>query len=244
MHAVHCTIYCMYTGMAKRSCKEIYDDDNTTVSGLYAITPEGEDEFTVYCDMTNGGGWTVIQRREDNTTDFYREWEEYKLGFGRLEGNFWLGLETIHRITQTENHELLVIMVDHDNATFTAKYNKFKIGSSATEYQLTLGHYVRADSNAGNSLSIHNKRKFSTSDNDNDGRFGENCAVKYHGAWWYNDCYQVNLNGRYYAGNYGNYDGNDPTAVEDGIVWRTATGFWHSLKSVSMAIRPAPIASN
>ena len=240
MHAVHCTsMYVrIYIGMA-RSCKDIYDDDNTIASGLYTIAPEGKDEFTVYCDMTNGGGWTVIQRREDNTTDFYRKWQKYVLGFGRLEGNFWLGLETIHRITQTEDHELLVIMVDHDDVTFTARYSQFKIGSSATDYQLNLGRYVRVGSNAGDSLSIHNKEKFSTSDNDNDDRVRENCAVKYHGGWWYDNCYQANLNGRYYAGNYGNYDGNDPTAVEDGIVWRSTTGFWHSLKSVSMAIRPS-----
>ena len=226
--------------MAKRSCKEIHDDDNTTASGLYAITPDSEGEFTVYCDMTSdGGGWTIIQRREDNTTDFYRQWQDYKLGFGRLEGNFWLGLENIHRITQTENHELLVTMVDHDNVTFTAKYSQFKIGSSATEYQLNLGSYVHAGSNAGDSFSFHNKQKFSTSDNDNDAKVGENCAVTYHGGWWYRYCYRSNLNGRYYAGDYGNYDGNDPTAVEDGIVWISITGFWHSLKSVSMAIRPS-----
>lgn len=226
--------------MPKRSCKEIYDDDNTTLSGLYAIAPtDSEGELTVYCEMTsNGGGWTVIQKREGNATDFYRWWEEYKLGFGRLEGNFWLGLENIHRITQTENHELLVTMVDHDNATFTAKYDLFKVGSSASEYQLDLGSYVFAGSNAGDSLSVHNKQKFTTSDNDNDLIAGENCAVTYHGGWWYRNCHESNLNGRYYAGDYGNYDGNDPTAVEDGIVWRTITGWWHSLRSVTMAIRP------
>ena len=96
--------------MAKGSCKEIYDDDNTAVSGLYTITlTDNQGEFTVYCDMSNnGGGWTVIQRRSDNGTDFYRQWQQYKLGFGELNGNFWLGLEKIHRITQIENHELLI----------------------------------------------------------------------------------------------------------------------------------------
>ena len=230
-----------YLGMPKKSCKEIYDDDNTTVSGLYTITPtDGKGELTVYCDMTNnGGGWTVIQRREDNTTDFFRQWQKYKLGFGRLEGNFWLGLENIHHITQTEKHELLVTMVDHDNTIFTAKYNLFKVGSSATEYQLDLGSYVHAGSNAGDSLSIHDEQKFSTSDNDNDLSAVDNCAVKYHGGWWYRNCHETNLNGRYYAGDYGNYDGSDPAAVQDGIVWRSITGWWHSLKSVTMAIRPS-----
>ena len=91
--------------------KEIYDDDNTASNGLYAITPnDNKGDIIVYCDMM-GGGWTVIQRRESNGTDFFKGWQEYKLGFGRLAGDFWLGLESIHRITKTENHELLVTMV-------------------------------------------------------------------------------------------------------------------------------------
>ena len=221
--------------MTKTSCKEIYDNDNTAVSGLYTITPtDNKGEFIVYCDMTNnGGGWTVIQRREDNTTDFYRQWQEYKLGFGELDGNFWLGLEKIHRITQIENHELLITMVDPDDSTYTAKYNLFKIDSSTTDYQLDLGSYIQAGSDAGDSLSIHTKQKFTTLDNDNDKSPGENCAVTYHGAWWYNSCHESNLNGRY-------YNGNNPTAgFADGIVWYGVTGYHYSLKSVTMAIRPS-----
>jgi len=44
-------------------------------------------------------GWTVIQRREDGTVDFYRNWEEYKNGFGNQNGEFWLGNEQIYQIT-------------------------------------------------------------------------------------------------------------------------------------------------
>ena len=41
----------------------------------------------VVCDMTSGG-WLVIQQRvgkKSGTTDFYRNWNDYKSGFGRLQ---------------------------------------------------------------------------------------------------------------------------------------------------------------
>ena len=39
---------------------------------------------------------------------------------------------------------------------------------------------------------IHNRMKFSTSDNDND-QAGGNCAVN-HGGWWHNSCHLINPN--------------------------------------------------
>ena len=39
----------------------------------------------------------LIQRRIDGSEDFYRGWNEYKNGFGRVEknGEFWLGKPSI-----------------------------------------------------------------------------------------------------------------------------------------------------
>ena len=54
----------------------------------------------VYCDTSNGGGgWLVIQRRQDGSVDFNRGWGEYEGGFGKLTGEFWYGLRALHCLT-------------------------------------------------------------------------------------------------------------------------------------------------
>ena len=144
---------------------------------------------------TDGGGWTVFQRRQDGSVDFYRYWTDYENGFGNLTGEFWLGLSKIHRLTKEGSNTLRVDLGDFEGNTAYANYSTFSISDGSTEYILTVGGY---SGTARDSLiNPHNGMRFSTRDNDNDNN-GGNCAMHWTGAWWYNSCYASNLNGRYF----------------------------------------------
>ena len=160
------------------------------------MNPDGKGSFTVYCDMrTDGGGWTVFQRRQDGSVDFYRGWNDYKSGFGQLTAEFWCGNNKIHRLTASRPSSLRVELEDWNGVRKYAKYGRFNIGDEQAQYRLEVGSY---SGTAGDSLtSRHNNMAFSTKDRDNDRWSSGNCAVWNIGAWWYNSCHYSNLNGKY-----------------------------------------------
>ena len=54
----------------------------------------------------------MFQKRFDGSVDFYRGWVDYKRGFGNLNGEFWLGLDKIHRLTVSSSNKLPVDLED------------------------------------------------------------------------------------------------------------------------------------
>ena len=163
-------------------------------SGVYTINPDGGSPFKVFCDMvTDGGGWTLIQRRMDGSVDFYRGWTDYKNGFGSPTGELWLGNDRIHRLTASGNTVLRVEVEDWSGNRAYARYGTFRVGDEGDKYRLSVGSF---SGTAGDSLVYHNGMYFTTKDRDND-QYGGNCAQSSTGAWWYKSCYNSNLNGRY-----------------------------------------------
>ncbi|XP_016894595.1 fibrinogen-like protein 1 [Cynoglossus semilaevis] len=196
----------------------------------------------VYCDMSDGGGWTVLQRRTNGGETFNRSWTQYKDGFGDLEsesGEFWIGNDKLHNITSQGNYTLRINLEDFDGNQRYAEYQEFKVANEEDFYRLTFGAYTGTAGDAlSGSLQVgvsewagHRGMKFTTYDQDNDNYRG-NCAREDKGGWWFNKCHSAHLNGVYYS------KGHYSAVTDDGIVWYTWRGWWYSLKTTIMKLRP------
>ncbi|MFT7807721.1 fibrinogen-like protein 1 [Arapaima gigas] len=217
-------------------CTQVYNDGKRQ-SGLYVIKPlRSPSKITVYCDMTEGGGWTVFQRRTDGKESFYRRWAEYKKGFGNMRspgGEFWLGNDNLHYLTSQGDYTLRINMEDFEGNRRFAVYKSFKVADEKV-YPPTPAAVVwplfRVEFRTALDAKFNSSR----------------CADFYEIYNWLffmpllflsSRCHSANLNGFYYRGPY--------TAVTDnGIVWYTWHGWWYSLKSVEMKVRSAHFEPN
>ncbi|OXA63979.1 Fibrinogen C domain-containing protein 1-A [Folsomia candida] len=179
-------------------------------------------------------GWTLIQRRGAPTlpgserTNFERNWEDYENGFGTLDQDFWLGLQTIHELTMAGYTRLRVDLEDWEGHKKYAMYGVFKVGGARDKYKLTVGEYTGT---AGNSLSSNSGEQFSTYDNDNDANTFTNCAAEYRGGWWQgNFCSESILNSVY-------HNSSNVGKPGVGVIWWHWTDTEYSLKKAEMKVR-------
>ena len=83
----------------------------------------------------------MFQKKRDGSVDFFRAWDDYKRGFGNLNGEFWLGLDKIHRLTVSTGYKLRVDLEDNHGNTAFAENSSFSVTSERAKYQLNLGSY-------------------------------------------------------------------------------------------------------
>ena len=136
------SLFLSFVGRATPNCADRYNSGLTT-NGVFKIDPDELQGFNVFCDQTTaGGGWTVVQKRLDGSVDFYRNWTDYKQGFGNLSGEFWLGLDKIHRLTSQTNNKLRVELEDIKGNMAYAEYDTFAVADEADNYRLSVAGYT------------------------------------------------------------------------------------------------------
>ncbi|KAM8939808.1 angiopoietin-related protein 4 [Pelodytes ibericus] len=210
-------------------CHQIFLEGERT-SGIFTIQPPTAQPFEVFCDMTEEGGWTVIQRRKDGSVDFDQLWEQYKNGFGTLNGEFWLGLENMYQITEQGRYIIHIEVQDWEQNTQYME-GQIRLGGPSTAYALQIMGQVSGQ--LENALGEFRQQPFSTRDRDQDLKSDINCAKQLSGGWWFSTCGHSNLNGRYFH--------SIPRQRHErrqGIFWKTWKGRYYPLKSTSIKIRP------
>ena len=174
-------------------------------SGVYSMKNFcGNDsvEAFAYCDNCNGGGgWLVVQRRQDGSVDFNRTWLEYEDGFGKLTGEFWYGLKALHCLTGQGGWEMRMDIKLANGTNIFLQYEQFTVASAKDKYKLTVGGFQLGTTT--DPMAYHNGMYFTTTDNDNDQWKEGNCAIDQHGyntptgGWWYKGCRYTQLNTLY-----------------------------------------------
>jgi len=163
--------------------------DNINHTSLIVQVP-GHNAFPVICDSNLAGlGWLVIQRRRNGLVNFYRDWSDYRAGFGDPNGDFFIGLEKLNWLTAYQPFELYIHLEEREYyKNVFAKYDEFLIGNESEDFALKyIGGY---SGTAGDSLRNNKGQRFSTFDRKNDDSYNKHCAQFHLGAWWYKDCGQ------------------------------------------------------
>ena len=181
-----------------------------------------------YCDtVTDGGGWLVVQRRMSNGSEsFHRNWNDYEMGFGSLTGELWYGLRALCCLTNNGNWELRIDFTFDNGTKSFMHYNHFKVGPATDNYRLNISGFTGITPTDPFITHNINGQQFSTYDRANDPN--KYCAIRGHGStapggWWYNNCFNINLN----------YNYGGPT----GLI--RLAGTYYSPRFIEMKIRPS-----
>lgn len=175
--------------------------------------------------------------------------------------DFWLGLKKIHSLTQHGAHILRIDVEDWREGKHWAEY-RFSVEGPSKHYVLHVGHFSGDLPDAmANATGTRFSTKDTNSDQRNHActrsYTGKRvvwallhglCGINTHvctthlalpptplaGGWWFNNCGETNLNGRYLW-----MRAKGRSMRRRGIHWRPDTGPSLYLKMTKMTVRPA-----
>uniref|UniRef100_A0A4Q8K9D6 U25-Nephitoxin-Nsp1a_1 n=1 Tax=Nephila sp. SGP-2016 TaxID=1905176 RepID=A0A4Q8K9D6_9ARAC len=140
---------CPNTKVKVLDCEEILKN-GYNASKVYTVWPKSRvlngKPVDVYCDMdTDGGGWTVIQRRGNFSRSkdyFFQDWQAYKTGFGNVDKDFWLGNDNIFALTNQKLYSIRFDLKDVEGNKRYAQYDTFWIDDEEHKYTSHIKGYI------------------------------------------------------------------------------------------------------
>ena len=112
--------------------------------------------------------YSILILRNDvqgsNSYFFNRPWSQYQQEFGSLTSQYWIGLDALHEVSQT-NCRIRFDLQLLNGSWYYAEYTSFSVDDASTSYTLTIGGY---SGNLWDAMAYHNGMQFSTYDFDND----------------------------------------------------------------------------
>ncbi|KAL5005936.1 hypothetical protein ScPMuIL_017094 [Solemya velum] len=172
-------------------CRDLFASGVTT-SGVYAIHLLKKGRINIFCDMEqDGGGWSVIQRRDTDTGDFNRTMTDYRNTIGDVSSDYWFGLTPMNQLTPGE----IVLSFHLQNGTeYVLRYSEFDVKPAGNNFTVVVSEYMTG-STWEDVFSEQNGQQFSAADYDQDTNEDVNCALQTGGGWWYRNCSSMSLNG-------------------------------------------------
>ena len=182
------------TFAAQHDCKpkDCYDLKCYRVSagkdGPHTIYPGTADldRLQVSCDQeTDGGGWTIYQRRVDGSVDFERNWTSYKQGFGIIGDDtteMWMGNENVFQMLQAYGGiecELRIEATSFDGDSCWATCYPFQMRPELSKYSMTWDTVDESMPGLRTSLDHHKNLAFSSL---------QSCVSNFKGGWWFFGC--------------------------------------------------------
>ena len=162
----------------------------------------------------------LVQQNLDGSNFFHRSWGQFRVGFGQLIGNYWIGNDRLHQLTTSGSYTLRFDLQETGTGTwYYAEYSTFIVQNETSNYLLQASGY---SGNAGDALYYNDGMMFTTYDRDNDQR-SDNCAVSRGGGFWYKNCAYCGVNVERGSPDDFKWRGNGATAIvlESTRMWLT-----------------------